>query len=105
MKATEFIRAVADESIRSWTGSDLPPERRLEMVKIAHHLRGCYSCRKEFDVLMESTTDLSGVPLDGWVCDRTYIWRHNTVRGCMQEGVELRCRYCRAGCDMRGVVR
>ncbi len=105
MKATEFIRVVAYESARQWAGSDLPPERQLEMEKLAHHLRGCYSCRKDFDVLTRSAKDLSDVSLDGWVCDRTYIWRRNTVRGCVQDGVELRCRYCRAGCDMRGVVR
>jgi len=70
MKAVEFIRDVTDESTRLWAGPDLPPERRFEMKKLAHHLRGCYSCRKDFDVLMESTTDLSGISLDDWVCDR-----------------------------------
>lgn len=105
MKATEFIRAVTDESVRQWAGSDLSPERRLEMVKIAHHLRGCRSCKKDFDILMESATDLSGVSLGTWVCDRAYIWRHNTVRGCVHDGVELRCRYCRDGCEMRGAAR
>lgn len=105
MRSTEFIRAVADESARQWEGSDLSPGQRLEMVKIAHHLRGCRSCRRDFDILMESATDLSGVSLGTWVCDRAYIWRHDTVRGCVREGVELRCRSCRAGCEMRGVVR
>jgi len=32
-------------------------------------------------------------------------WEGCPMRGCVREGVELRCRSCRAGCEMRGVVR